>query len=91
MAESKFLPAPADATSLSPSEARAIISRNGYYGTTSGFCLGHAQFNMMMLPSDLADDFEELCKKNHGPFPLLYRSKPGEVGAPPLAKDADIK
>ena len=91
MAESKFLPAPSDAASLSPSEARAIFSRNGYYGTTSGFCQGRAQANVLMLPSDLADDFEELCKKNHSPFPLLYRSKPGEIGAPPLAKDTDIK
>ena len=89
MAESDE-PAPPDAASLSPSEARALFRRN-CYSAVRLFCRGHTQANTIMLPSELADDFEELCKKNHGPFPLLYRSKPGEVGSPPLAKDTDIK
>ena len=57
----------------------------------AGFCLGHAQTNVAILPDELSDDFEEFCKKNFGPLPLLYRSKAGEVGAPPLAADSNIR
>ena len=89
MAESE--PVPSNAASLSSSEARALFRKNRYFRETRFFCQGHVQVNVIMLPSDLADDFEELCNRNFGPFPLLYRSKPGEVGAPPLAKDTDIK
>ncbi len=91
MSVSKFLPAPADAATRSPAEMRDIFRQNGYYGTTSGFCIGHTQANVIMLPSSLADDFERFCSKNSGCFPLLYRSKPGETGAPPLADNTDIK
>ncbi len=49
------------------------------------------QMNVIALPADLADDFEELCRRNHGPLPLVYRSKPGEVSAPPLAEDSDVR
>lgn len=80
-----------DSANLSPSEARGIFRRNGFHGKTSGFCAGYMQANVTIVPSELADDFEELCKKNHSAFPVLYRSKPGELGAPPLASNVDIR
>ena len=91
MSSYKFIPPPENAASLSPAEARAIFRRNGYYGSTSGFCVGHAQANVTMLPSSLADEYEEFCRKNYGPLPVIYRSKPGEINPPPLAKDSDVK
>lgn len=39
----------------------------------------------------MADDFERLCINNSSPFPLLYRSRPGEVSAPPLASESDVR
>ena len=39
----------------------------------------------------MADDFELLCAKNSCAFPHLYRSQPGEVSAPPLASDSDVR
>ena len=89
--EYKFIARPEGACNISPSEARALFRRNGYYGTTSGFCLGFSQANLLVLPESLADDFEEFCKKNSGPLPLLYRSKAGECSAPLLAQDLDVK
>lgn len=89
--EYKTIPPPVNASSLLPAEARSLCRRNGYYGTTSGFCLGFAQANLLVLPESLADDFEEFCRVNSAPFPLLYRSKAGECSAPPLAKDSDVK
>ena len=84
-------PPPENAASLEPREARELFRRNGFYGTTAGFCAGRLQANLVMLPSSMADDFEAFCRLNAGPLPLLYRSKAGECSAPPLAKDSDVK
>lgn len=87
----KFPPPPENAATLLPSEARALFRLNRYYGATTGFCRGYLQANVVVFPEPLADDFEEFCRRNRAPLPLLYRSKPGEVGAPPLAEDSDIR
>jgi uncharacterized protein YcsI (UPF0317 family) len=89
--EYKTIPPPENAASMKPAEARALFRSNGYCSTTSGFCLGYAQANLVIMPEYLADDFEKFCKVNSGPFPLLYRSGVGEHSAPPLAKDSDVK
>uniref|UniRef100_UPI0037E8E360 D-glutamate cyclase, mitochondrial-like n=1 Tax=Semicossyphus pulcher TaxID=241346 RepID=UPI0037E8E360 len=52
---------------------------------------GYQQANVVILPNHLADDFEDFCRKNPAPLPLLYRSQPGETSCPPLAKHADIR
>ena len=87
----KFPLAPANHGHISPSEARSIFRLGDYYGATAGFCLGHIQANLVVVPADLADDFEQFCTNNPAPFPLLYRSKPGEVSAPLLATDSDVR
>ena len=84
-------PLPENAATLQPAEARALFRRNGFHGCSSGFCLGYAQANLVVMPESLADDFERFCRVNSGPFPLLYRSGVGECSAPPLANDSDVK
>jgi uncharacterized protein YcsI (UPF0317 family) len=78
-----------------PSEARQQFSENPSMQQTthsSNFCVGYLQVNIAILPSSLADDFGEFCRLNKAPCPLLYRSKAGEVGAPPINNDsADIR
>ena len=78
-------------SSLHPSEARELFRRNLHSGTTAGFCAGYIQTNLAVLPEHLSDDFEEFCRRNRAPFPLIYRSKPGEVAAPPVAKNSDVR
>ena len=82
---------PENALLMKPIEARALFRKNGYTGFTSGFCAGYAQFNVIILSSAFADDFEKFCLSNSGALPLLYRSKVGEIGAPPLAEDSNIR
>ena len=78
--------------SMSPAEARRLFRNGGMNGeTTSGLCLGYIQANIAILPSELAGDFERFCQMNEAACPVLYCSKPGEVGAPPLAVDSDIR
>lgn len=89
--EYKFLAPPPNADKLSPREAREVFGRNGYYGPTSGFCRGYNQTNIAVLPSSFSNEFLEFCRQNSGPLPVLYSSKPGEVGAPPLANGSDIR
>ena len=79
------------AANLRPPEFRSIVRRNEYHGQTSGFCAGYVQANLVVLPASLADDFEEFCRRNSAPLPLLYRSEPGDSAAPPLAENSDVK
>ena len=87
----KFLAPPPNADKLSPREAREVFRHNRYYGPTSGFCSGYIQTNIAVLPSKLANEFQEFCRQNGGPLPVLYCSQPEEVGAPPLADSTDIR
>ena len=80
-----------NATRLSPAEARAVFRRKEYIGLTSGFCPGYEQANVAVVPEDMAANFEEYCIRNEAPLPLLFRSQQGELGAPPLAADSDIR
>ncbi|XP_019849312.1 PREDICTED: UPF0317 protein C14orf159, mitochondrial-like [Amphimedon queenslandica] len=84
-------PAPENASSLSPSEARDIFRVNKYYGTTAGFCMDYVQANLVVVPSSLADELKEFCARNSAALPVLYVSQTGETGAPPLAKDSDVR
>ena len=59
--------------------------------TSSHFCLGYVQTNVVIVPSEVADDLTEFCRLNNAPCPLLYRSQPGEVSAGCLAKHSDIR
>ncbi|MBN3296130.1 GLUCM protein, partial [Amia calva] len=52
---------------------------------------GYKQANIVILPKNLANDFEAFCHANSGPLPLLYRSQPGEWACPKLTKDSDIR
>lgn len=77
---------------LDPREARAEFCKNNLtHISCSQFCAGYLQANIACLPSNMADDFELLCAKNSCAFPHLYRSQPGEVSAPPLASDSDVR
>ena len=58
---------------------------------TSGVCQNFLQANVAIVHSDYADDFKKFIDLNSAPCPLLYQSKVGEVGAPLLAKDSDIR
>ena len=61
------------------------------FAGTCGLCPGHLQAGIHMLPSSFADEFEEFCKMNSAPLPLVYRSRVGQFDAPPLAKDSDVR
>ena len=81
-----------DPSELYPREARKLFRRNKMaHISCSQFCAGYLQSNIACVPSNMADDFERLCVNNSSPFPLLHRSRPGEVSVPPLASESDVR
>lgn len=76
-----------------PSDARYEFRTNPELegSSTSGFCMGYLQANLAIIPSSLADDFEQFCELNKAPCPLLYSSKRGELSAGILARDSDVR
>nr|XP_033806920.1 D-glutamate cyclase, mitochondrial isoform X3 [Geotrypetes seraphini] len=78
--------------SLCPRAIRSYIRHNKLnVRNTSGMAEGYKQANIVILHKFLAEDFEKFCHANSGALPLLYRSKPGEWGCPPLSTNADIR
>ncbi|NXC40283.1 GLUCM protein, partial [Penelope pileata] len=78
--------------SLLPHMLRRIIRCNRLsVSNTSGMAEGYKKANVVILHKSLADDFEKFCHANHGPLPLLYRSKPGDWKCPSLSSDSDIR
>lgn len=85
-------PSSRDPGEFHPREAREQFRQNKMvHISCSQFCAGYLQSNIACVPSNMADDFERLCINNSSPFPLLYRSRPGEVSAPPLASESDVR
>ena len=58
-----------EASEASSAEAfRYQVRNNNFHGTsTSGFCPGFAQANLLILPAELAGDFRLLCSRNPVP------------------------
>ncbi|XP_068195183.1 D-glutamate cyclase, mitochondrial-like [Antennarius striatus] len=82
----------ANVKSLSPVTLRMLIRQEDpRIRVTSGLANGYQQACVIILPKNLANDFEELCHKNPTPLPLLHRSQPGETSCLPLAKNVDIR
>jgi uncharacterized protein YcsI (UPF0317 family) len=66
--------------------------RNGRFaGQTSGLASGFAQANLVVLPSDLANDFHEFCRRNPKPCPLLDVTDPGNFVPNRVAPSADLR
>ena len=75
-----------------PLQARQKLRHNNLPGVSTGdIAMGHVQASVAILPSCVAADFAEFCKLNQASCAVIYQSKPGEVGAPPLAADSDIR
>lgn len=75
----------------SPAELRSRIRANTFNRTTSGQCPGYVQCNIVILPSDVANDFLRFCQLNPKPCPLIAMSSPGSHELPGLGTGIDIR
>jgi uncharacterized protein YcsI (UPF0317 family) len=70
---------------------RTQIRHGEWTGTTGSLAPGYEQANIVILPENLADDFEEYCHRNPRPCPLLARGSVGDPFLPCLGDDLDIR
>jgi uncharacterized protein YcsI (UPF0317 family) len=61
-------------TILSPSELRGLSRAGKFTGPTAGHAPGFVQANVVILPSDYAEEFAEFCSLNRQPCPLFART-----------------
>ncbi|KAF0980254.1 hypothetical protein FDP41_013468 [Naegleria fowleri] len=66
-------------SSFTPNEFRKLIRSGEFRSITSGYCEGYIQANLVILPQKFADEFEQFCKLNHAPCPVLEKLQPGEI------------
>ncbi|HEY2224760.1 putative hydro-lyase [Actinomycetospora sp.] len=64
-----------------PAEARARF-RAGLAVPTAGWCPGHTQANLVVVPRDLAYDMLLFAQRNPKPCPVLDVSEPGATSTP---------
>ncbi len=84
----------ADYASLLKQPAKSVrdaIRAQDYKGHTAGLCSGYLQCNLVILPSDLAGDFQRFCETNPKPCPLVGVSNAGEPGLKALGRNIDLR
>lgn len=76
--------------SLHPRELRALCRSGTFCGPTAGLAPGYEQANLVILPEELAGDFELFCARNPRPCPLIERTPP-RIFEPCSAPGSDLR
>lgn len=72
-------------------EIRALCRTGDFQGPTTGVALGYAQMNLVVVQSGDAKAFEQFCRENARPCPLLEVTEPGNPETQWLAAGADVR
>ena len=56
---------------MTAKELRNKISKDEFTSPTAGYCSGHVQTNMLVIPKEYADSFEKFAKLNAKAIPVL--------------------
>jgi uncharacterized protein YcsI (UPF0317 family) len=75
---------------MTPVELRKDIAEGKFERPTAGYCNGYVQANLVVLPQSHAADFEQFCRANPKPCPLLEIVGPGTSKTAKLADSADL-
>ena len=63
---------------LAPRELRPLIGTGQVAAPTAGLAPGYVQCNVVILPQGDAAEFEEFCRLNRQPCPLIDVTAPAE-------------
>jgi uncharacterized protein YcsI (UPF0317 family) len=74
-----------------PATLRAGCRDASFDGPTSGHAPGYVQANMVILPTDYADEFREFCVRNPQPCPVLEIHDAGDPEPKRIAPGADVR
>ncbi|MCM6774283.1 putative hydro-lyase [Nocardia sp. CDC159] len=80
-----------DRTHARPAEVRLRFREGTWTRPTTGMCPGYVQANLVVLPAEAAAEFEDLCRANPGPLPLIERTAPGDPRPRTAAPGADLR
>ncbi|HEY7488129.1 MAG TPA: putative hydro-lyase [Streptosporangiaceae bacterium] len=80
-----------DNSALAPAEARGRFRGGERTATTSGWCGGFAQANLLAVPRDMAFDALLFARRNPRPCPLLDVTDPGDPVPREVAPGADLR
>lgn len=81
----------ADYAHLSGRQIRELCRSGEFDGPTAGIALGFTQANLVILPQRFAIEFEEFCRLNPKPCPLLEVTEPGSFEPGRFAPGADLR
>src|SRR3954452_19743488 len=76
---------------ITAAQLRALIRAGRWTAPTAGLARGYVQANLVILPEDDANAFEEFCRLNPAPCPVLQRARPGEYEPRESAPAADLR
>lgn len=74
-----------------PAALRARFRSRELTGPTSGLAPGYCQANLLVIPAAVADRFEEFCRLNVAPCPLIERLPTGDPVPHASAAAADVR
>lgn len=74
-----------------PSRIREWCRHGRFDRPTSGVALGFAQANLVVVRESVAADFEQFCRRNPRPCPLLEITAPGQFEPKKTAPAADLR
>jgi len=80
-----------DLTHATGSAVRAACRAGTLTGPTPGLAMGYVQANLVIVPSEFADDFRLFCLRNPQPCPLLDETHPGDPEPKSVARGADLR
>src|SRR5262245_3539036 len=81
----------ADLSHSTGSDVRLAARGGELSGPTAGLALGHAQANLVVVPSEFAYDFLLFCVRNPRPCPILEVTDPGDSEPRVIAPGADLR
>ncbi len=81
----------ADLTRLPPLELRRMVGAGEFTAPTAGLAPGYVQSNVVILPQRDAAEFEEFCRLNSQPCPLINVTAPGDPVPRRTAPSADLR
>ena len=76
---------------LSGGDLRALIRAGRFRRPTAAAAVKYVQANLVVVENQAADDFEQFCRLNPKPCPLLERLPPGDPHPRLLARQSDIR
>jgi len=82
---------PVDYARASGSEIRALCRRGEFDRPTAGVAFGYVQANLAVVREGVARDFEQFCRANPRPCPLIESLAPGSFETIVTAHGADLR